>query len=341
MLKHFFSSSSPFKPSPAQVLFSYILLGIWSFVVLFPLYWLVVTTFKDPIDVDSGPKYVPFVDFQPSTRSFDEVFAQGVTVTRPYTNTIIVGVSSALIALVFGAMASYALTRFQYRPTFAMIGFFIVCTIGVIVAIALGVPWWLAVIVGIAVFLLLAQTIAKRFERGLANDDIAFWLISQRMLPPVAVIIPIYVLFQAFGLLDTQIALIITYSAVNLPIVIWFMRDYFLTIPYEIEESAFIDGASRLQVFWKIILPLSVPGLIATFLIVLVFTWNEYIIAVFLTKGAAQTMPLLIVAQNATRGPQWWNISLLVLLMIGPIIVMAIILERFIARGILIGAVKG
>jgi len=340
-MKKFFTSSSPFVPSPAQIAFSYIFLGIWTFIVLFPLYWLVVTTFKEPIDVDGGPRYIPYVDYEPSTLSFNEVFAQGVTVTRPYFNTIVVGVSSALISLIIGAMASYALSRFQYKPTFAMIGFFILSTIGVLIAIALGVPWWLAIVAGTAVYLLLAQTIAKRFERGLGNDDIAFWLISQRMLPPVAVIIPIYVLFQSFGLLDTQLALIITYSAVNLPIVIWFMRDYFNTIPTEIEESAFIDGASRLQVFWQIILPLAVPGLIATFLIVLVFTWNEYIIAVFLTKGEAQTMPLLIVAQNATRGPQWWNISLLVLLMIGPIIVMAIILERFIARGILIGAVKG
>lgn len=341
MFKNFFRSKDAFKPSPATTLFSYVMLGIWSFVVLFPLYWLVVTTFKLPLDVDAGPKYLPFVDFQPATRSFEEMFAQGTTVTRPYINTLVVGVSSALIALFIGAMASYALSRFQYRPTFAMVGFFILTTMGVILAMSLGVPWFVAVAAGIGVYLLLAQTIAKRFKAGLGNDDIAFWLISQRMLPPVAVIIPIYVLFQALGLLDTQLALIITYSAVNLPIVIWFLRDYFNTIPIEIEESAFIDGASRLQVFTRIILPLAVPGLIATFLIVLVFTWNEYIIAVFLTKGEAQTMPLLIVAQNATRGPQWWNISLLVLLMIAPIIAMSVALERFIARGLLVGAVKG
>ncbi|MDQ7035528.1 MAG: ABC transporter permease subunit, partial [Anaerolineae bacterium] len=121
----------------------------------------------------------------------------------------------------------------------------------------------------------------------------------------------------------------------------WFMRDYFSGIPIELEESAFIDGANRYQTLIKIVLPLSVPGLVATFLIVLVFAWNEYVLALFLSGADTQTMPLLVAAQNATRGPQWWNISVLVMLMVAPIIILAIILERFIARGLLIGAVKG
>ena len=140
---------------------------------------------------------------------------------------------------------------------------------------------------------------------------------------------------------DTPQALIITYCAANLPIVIWFMRDYFQSLPIELEESAFIDGANRFQVLKSIILPLSAPGLIATFLIVLVYSWNEYVMALFLSGSQTHTMPLLISGQNATRGPQWWNISVLVLLMILPLIFMAIALERHIAKGLLFGAVKG
>jgi multiple sugar transport system permease protein len=119
------------------------------------------------------------------------------------------------------------------------------------------------------------------------------------------------------------------------------MRDYFKSIPIELEESAFIDGASRYQVLTKIILPLSRPGLVATFLIVLVFAWNEYMLGLFLSGADTQTLPMLVVGQNATRGPQWWNISVLVLVMIAPVLILAIILERFIARGFLVGAVKG
>jgi len=161
------------------------------------------------------------------------------------------------------------------------------------------------------------------------------------MLPPIAVVIPIYILFQRLNLLDTRAALIITYVAANLPIVIWLMRDYFRTIPIELEECAAIDGASRYRIFWSIVLPLSMPGLVATFLFVLVFAWNEYLLALFLSGATAQTLPYVISSQNATRGPQWWNMSVLILIMIVPVIGMAVALERYISRGLLVGAVKG
>lgn len=202
----------------------------------------------------------------------------------------------------------------------------------------LTVPWKVAVLLGLAVYFLLALTVGRRFQCSLANSDTAFWLVSHGMLP---VIIPIYVMFYQFHLLNTYAGLIIAYTAANLPLAVWFLGDYFQTIPVELEESAFIDGANRYQVLARIILLLSMPGLVATFLIVLVFAWNEYTMAVFLTGADTQTMPLLVVAQNATRGPRWWNISVLVTMMIAPLIILAIILERYIAKGILVGAVKG
>jgi multiple sugar transport system permease protein len=207
--------------------------------------------------------------------------------------------------------------------------------------IAVGVAWPYAIILGLAIYGILALTIGRRFIGHMNNNDIAFWLISQRILPPVTVIIPVYILFQQLGMLDTLGALIFSYSAANLPIVIWLMRDYFQTIPLELEESAFIDGASRYQVLSNIVIPLAVPGLIATFLIVLVFSWNEYIMALFLSGAQTQTMPILVSAQNGVRGPQWWNMSVLVMLMVGPLLLMTIMLERYIAKGILVGAVKG
>ena len=218
---------------------------------------------------------------------------------------------------------------------------FIGCVVLSIVAVTLGVAWQVAIPIAIVLFFILWQTVARRFKRSLANHDIAFWMISQRMLPPVAVVIPIYILFQRLGMLDTWQALIIAYVGANLPIVIWLMRDYFQSVPIELEECAAIDGASRYRTFWSIVLPLSLPGLVATFLFVLVFTWNEYLLALFLTSANAQTMPLTVAAQNATRGPQWWYMSVLILIMIAPVIAIAIALERYIARGLLIGAVKG
>ncbi len=188
---------------------------------------------------------------------------------------------------------------------------------------------------------ILLQTVGKRFQRTLANRDVSFWLISQRMMPPVAVVIPIYVLFQTMGLLDTLPALIVTYTAANLAIVVWLMRDYFLSIPIDLEESASVDGASPFRAFRSIILPISRPGLVATWILVLVFSWNEYLLALFLSTANAQTMPVMVAAQNSTRGPEWWYMSVLILLMIIPVIVLAIVLERFIASGASEGGGEG
>lgn len=337
-----FKSSNPFKPSPAWLAVSYVFLITWAIIVLFPLYWLLITSFKTPAAVNEGPKFFPFIDFQPTLETWNELlFLQGNFVTRPYINTIIVGLLASLFALVIGAAASYALSRFTYRPKLAVVFTFILCVALMVTGIVLGLQPGLAIVSGLGLFIILARIVAKRSKRALSNSDIAFWLISQRMLPPVAVVLPIYIMFQQLSLLNTHFGLILAYTAAHLPLVVWFLRDYFAGIPVELEESAFIDGASRYQVLWRIILPLSMPGLVATYLIVLVFTWNEYTMALFLTGAETQTMPLLVAAQNATRGPQWWNISVLVTLMIAPLIVLAVFLERYIARGILVGAVKG
>jgi multiple sugar transport system permease protein len=254
---------------------------------------------------------------------------------------VIVGLTSAVICTAMGAAAAYALVRFNYRPRVALIILAGITFVGAYAAIIGGVPWPVAVVSAIAVFLLLAQAIGRRFPRALGNGDIAFWLISQRILPPIAVVVPLFVLYQQIGLLDTQLALILTYIATNLPIVVWLMRDYFAALPIELEEAASVDGASIYRIVRSVVLPISVPGLVATFLIALIFSWNEYLIALILSSADARTMPLLVAAQDATRGPQWWAMSVLVLIMIVPVIVMAIVLERFISRGILIGAVKG
>ena len=328
--------------SPPAKLGAFALLLVWAFVVLFPVYWLFVTSFKTPYQVDKGPFYFPFIDFQPTLDAWKYIlFDLGNDTLRPYLNTVIVGLTSSVIALILGSLAAYALVRFTYRPRVGIVGLFIGSMAFAFVAAAVGAPPLIAFASAIAVFLILAQTIGRRFVRSLGNSDIAFWLISQRILPPIAVAVPLYVLFQQVRLLDNIAALILTYVATNLPIVVWLMRDYFASLPRELEESAAVDGASIYRIVRSIVLPISVPGLVATFLIVLIFAWNEFLIALVLTSANAQTMPLQVAAQNATRGPQWWAMSVLILIMIAPVVVMAVALERFITRGILVGALKG
>jgi multiple sugar transport system permease protein len=328
--------------SPAAKLGAFLLLLAWAAVVLFPIYWLFVTSFKTPYEVDKGPFYIPFVDFQPTLDAWNYIlFDLGNDTIRPYINTVIVGLSSSVLALVLGSLSAYALVRFTYRPRVGIVGLFIGAIALAFIATALGAPPLIAFSSAIAIFVLLAQTIGRRFVRAFGNSDVAFWLISQRILPPIAVAVPLYVLFQQVHLLDNIVALIMTYVATNLPIVVWLMRDYFSSLPRELEESAAVDGASVYRIVRSIVLPISVPGLVASFLIVLIFAWNEFLIALVLTSANAQTMPLQVAAQNATRGPQWWAMSVLILIMIAPVVAMAIALERYITRGILVGALKG
>ena len=166
-------------------------------------------------------------------------------------------------------------------------------------------------------------------------------MISQRILPPVVVVIPIYIFFQKLGMLDTYSAIIITYVAINIPIVVWLMRDFFFSIPIDLEENAALDGATRYRIFTTIVLPLAKPGLSATFMLVLILCWNEYLLSLFLSMTDTQTLPLMIASMNTTRGPQWWYMSVIIITMIIPVIVVALFLYRFIIRGILVGAVKG
>ncbi|MEA2676365.1 MAG: multiple sugar transport system permease protein, partial [Chloroflexota bacterium] len=298
-------------------------------------------SFKLPTHVDNGPVYLPFIDFSPSLHAWDFMLLNNNTL-GPYFNSIVVALGSTVLAVLIGSLAAYALVRIRFQVKLAAIATFLVLLVALIVAVVtFGVRWEIALAVAIALFLLSLGTIARRTRLALGNNDIEFWMISNRIMPPIVAVLPIYVMFQQLRLLDTQIALIATYTAVNLPIVVWLTRDFFAGIPLDLEESAEIDGASKFRVFFTIALPLVRSGLVATFLLVLILSWNEYLLALFLSNANAQTMPVLVSAQNTTRGPQWWYMSVLIVMMIGPVVVIASVLQKHIARGLLVGAVKG
>jgi multiple sugar transport system permease protein len=240
-------------------------------------------------------------------------------------------------------MAAYALARIQYRPKFGNIMIFVLLTIGVIVTTNYaGVPWWMSSVVGLALFFFLARALGRHFKMSLGNGDILFWMISQRILPPIVVVIPLYVMFQAVRLLDTHLALIVLYAVANLPIVVWLMHDFFANLPIELEESAQLDGATRFGIFWEIVMPLTRPGLAATTLLILVLNWNEYLFAVFLSTVKVQTMPIMVAAKNTgEKGVLWWEMCAVTVVMIIPVIIMSVLLTRFISKGVLLGAVKG
>ncbi len=340
-LRRLFEPASVEAQSPFGTLVTYALLLVWSLVVLVPLYWVLITSFKGAAEVANGPFYVPFLDFQPNLDAWRFMLVENNT-AGPYLNSIVVALASTVLAVLIGALAAYALVRIRFRVSLAAIGLFLLLLVLVIVAVvALRVPWALAVAVAVALFLLGVFTLVGRARASVGNSDIEFWIISNRIMPPIVAVLPIYVMFQALHLLDTRAALIATYTAVNLPIVVWLTRDFFAGVPIDLEESAELDGASKFRVFFTIALPLVRSGLVATFLLVLILAWNEYLLALFLSNANAQTMPVLVSAQNTTRGPQWWNMSVLIVVMIAPVVVISTLLQKHIARGLLVGAVKG
>lgn len=380
LMERLFEPPAIGEMAPVAKIAAYLLLGFWSLFVLFPIYWVVITAFKDAAAVNQGPYYIPFVDFQPNldawrvhitTDPYCDAYAIGrqlfllvhnsaafllspVVSIAPmdpqicklylaFTNSLVISLASTALCIAVGSMAAYALARIQYRPKFGNILVFVALALAVILSTSYaGIPWYVSSAVALALFFFLARSLGKHFKATLANGDILFWMISQRILPPIVVIIPVYMMFQAVGLLDTHLALVLIYAVANLPIVVWLMHDFFASLPIELEESAQLDGATRFGIFREIVLPLTRPGLAATTLLTLILNWNEYLFAVFLSTARAQTMPIMVAAKNAgEKGILWWEMCAVIVVMIVPVILMAILLTRFIARGVLLGAVKG
>lgn len=342
--RRWFEPKSIQEMAPATAVIVYGLLILWAVFVLFPLYWLLITSFKLPADVNAGPVYLPWIDFTPSLHAWRELFVFDYEDTlRAYINSIIIALLATALCVTIGSMAAYALGRIQYKPKFATIVLFVLCLVAMAVVVGRwGVDWRLSLAVALAVFFVLARAVGRHFKATLGNGDILFWMISQRILPPIVAVIPIYMMFQSVRLLDTHIAQILAYTVVNLPIVVWLMYDFFVTIPTDLDESAQLDGATRFTTFVEIILPLAKPGLAATTLLVLILCWNEYLLSLFLSTSNAQTMPILVAAMNAgERGILWWSMAVVIIVMIIPVVLMALVLQRFISKGILLGAVKG
>ncbi|MEM9428098.1 MAG: carbohydrate ABC transporter permease [Pseudomonadota bacterium] len=330
--------------APASKALLYTALVAWSLFVIFPIYWLLITSFKTPAAVNEGPFFIPWVDFQPSLHAWRELFVLDFEDTmRAYVNSIVISLSATALSVLVGSMAAYSLSRIEFAPNLITIFYFVALLIGSSVAIGIyDADLWLTLAVAVALFFLLARAVGRLYTVRLANGDILFWIISQRILAPIVVVVPIYMMFQSVRLLDTHIALILTYAVVNMPIVVWLMYDFFNSIPRDLEESAQLDGATMIMTFREIVLPLSRAGLSATTLLVMIFAWNEYLLALFLSTSRAQTLPILVAAMNAgERGILWWTMSVAIIIMIIPVVVLAVVLQKYISKGLLVGAVKG
>jgi multiple sugar transport system permease protein len=192
----------------------------------------------------------------------------------------------------------------------------------------------------LAVFLgaMAAYGLARFRFRG--NRDIAFYILSTRFAPPVGFIVPIYLMVQRSGLLDSQLALIIVYTSMNLSFVTWILRGFFLEIPIEIEEAALVDGYSRWQIFLRVALPLVRPGLAATAILSAIFSWNEFLFASILAPGNAATIPVYLAGFSASMNIDWGEYMAVGTMAVLPIMIFTLALQRHLVRGLTFGAVR-
>ena len=178
-----------------------------------------------------------------------------------------------------------------------------------------------------------------RFRTG--GDNLALWILSQRMLPPIAVVFPIFLAYAHFGLADSYPGLILLYTAFALPYVIWMMRGYLEDVPVELEEAALVDGHSHVSVLWKVAVPMARNGLIATAIFAFVFSWNEFLFALVLTRTEVITFTVQVSQYFGSQSTFWAKIGAMSVLGTLPVFIAVTMLQRYLVRGISLGAVKG
>ncbi len=198
-----------------------------------------------------------------------------------------------------------------------------------------------AVLIALALGLPAAYALARfRFFR-IRNSDLTIWFLSQRVLPPVATAVPFFIVFSSLDLLDTRLALILVNATFIMPFVVIIVRQTFQELPIELEEAALVDGASYFGAFLRVAVPLALPAIVASALIMFAFAWNEYLFAVILSVKEAATMPVHIAGGVDTRGVQFWFVAVRSLIAMIPPVLLALLAQRYIVRGLTLGAVKG
>jgi multiple sugar transport system permease protein len=279
----------------------YAALLTWAVVCLFPIFWTITTSFKLAPDVMKG-NMVPWVDFTPRWKGWESI-----------------GISPRLIGEISTVREEF-LKRFWNSTIIALSASFLAVVLGSLAAYGL-----------------------SRFNYRfgfMRNSDISFFFLSQMILPPVVLALPFLVLYKSLALLDSRIGLILLYTLMVLPIVIWIMRDQFQGIPIELEEAALVDGLGIWGAFMQIVLPIALPGMVAAFILSLVLCWNEYFFAALLTSSNASTLPVMVASQTGSQGINWWSMAALSSAAILPLVVVAIFLEKYIIKGMAAGAVK-
>ena len=311
------SSFSITEPSNRQKWIAGTLVIVYALITIMPLVWIFITGFKTPPDSISYP---PKVIFEPSLEGYVNLFTTRTRVA-PETLAALPPPETWYDEIVRNRdMVIAGPSRYGERFLNSVI-------------IGFG-STFLSIVLGT-----LAAYAFSRFKVPL-KDDLMFFILSTRMMPPIAVAIPIFLMFRQLGLSDTHLGMILLYTAVNISLAVWLLKGFIDEIPLEYEEAALIDGYTRFQAFYKVVLPQAATGIASTAIFCLIFAWNEYAFAVLLTSGTAQTAPPFIPTIIGVGGQDWPAVAAGATIFLVPVMVFTILLRKHLLRGITFGAVR-
>ena len=185
---------------------------------------------------------------------------------------------------------------------------------------------------------LMAYSLA-RFNTG--GQHLSFWVLSQRFMPPIAVILPIFLIYRTLHMTDSHVGMIVAYTVLTLPVSVWMMFAYFRQMPKSLEEAALVDGCTRWQAFWSVAVPLAAPGIVAAAVFAFIACWTEFFFALILTSRSAFTLPTVFRAFLGFQGAQYGEASALAIVSLLPSIVLGVLAQRHLVRGLTLGAVRG
>jgi multiple sugar transport system permease protein len=311
------TAHSVVEPSNSARWIAGTLVAIYALVTLIPLVWIIMTGFKTPSDAISYP---PKIIFTPSVEGYCNLFTTRSRQTPEYIASLPPAAGNCEQIARDQQMVVAGASNFLPRFTNSLI----IAFGSTVLSVGFGV---------------MAAYAFSRFKVPL-KDDLLFFILSTRMMPPIAVAIPIFLMYRELGLSDTRLGMILLYSAVNVSLAVWLLKGFMDEIPREYEEAAMVDGYTRLQAFRKVVLPQATTGIVATAIFCLIFAWNEYAFAVLLTSGTAQTAPPFIPIIIGEGGMDWPAVAAGTTLFLAPILVFTVLLRKHLLRGITFGAVR-
>ena len=311
------AAHSVVEPSTRTKRIAGVIVVCYALLSMVPLVWIMMTGFKTPSD---SIAYPPTMVFKPSMEGYVNLFTTRSRQTPEYIASLPPAHTWYDELVRSRGMVIAGPSKFAQRYVNSLV-------------IGFG-STFLAVFLGV-----LAAYAFSRFRVPL-RDDLLFFILSTRMMPPIAVAIPIYLMYRQLGLSDTWLGMILLYTAVNVSLAVWLLKGFIDEIPREYEEAAMVDGYTRFQAFWKVVLPQASTGIAATAIFCLIFAWNEYAFAVLLTSGEAQTAPPFIPIIIGEGGQDWPAVAAGTTLFLIPIVVFTVLLRRHLLRGITFGALR-